>query len=208
MTTAITGLLKDLLSKRLIAFHQQCLDDSQWPTHNLVETSSGIWREIANNHFHNSSLWDEEDQARRTDVSDTEIANNKRNIDRFNQARNDAIEAINEIILGVLSNVKLAANAWLNSETAGSIMDRLSILSLKIKAMTFQRDQQTKNPERSQELQLKLQQLETQRHDLAMSLDRLLHGFAQGTAYFKQYRQHKMYNDPTLNPYLNGTYRQ
>ena len=38
--------------------------------------------------------------------------------------------------------------------------------------------------------------------DLALCLDQLLTDAARGMAYFKVYRQFKMYNDPDLNPYL------
>jgi len=202
---ATDSLLEDLTSARVIAFHQECFQINDWPTRIAIQKASGIWKPIAENHFNNSSLWDEEDQARRTDVQDSTIAQNKRRIDAYNQARNDAIEAVNEIILGVLASITLDDDAWLNSETAGSIIDRMSILSLKIKAMTFQRNQHSLNSERYQELQKKLDQLKTQEQDLAHSLDQLLYAFSQGQAYFKQYRQHKMYNDPNLNPYLNDT---
>lgn len=50
----------------------------------------------------------------------------------------------------------------------------------------------------------KLQRLELQRRDLAACFDRLLAEARQGLAYFKIYRQFKMYNDPALNPYLYG----
>ncbi|QOY94385.1 DUF4254 domain-containing protein [Massilia sp. UMI-21] len=43
-----------------------------------------------------------------------------------------------------------------------------------------------------------------QRHDLAACLDQLLREARAGQAYFKVYRQFKMYNDPALNPYLYG----
>ena len=51
----------------------------------------------------------------------------------------------------------------------------------------------------------KLQRLILQRQDLGTCLDALLLDAHEGRAYFKVYRQFKMYNDPTLNPYL---YRQ
>lgn len=48
----------------------------------------------------------------------------------------------------------------------------------------------------------KLQRLIEQRTDLQSCLDSLLIGAEKGKAYCKIYRQFKMYNDPTLNPYL------
>lgn len=50
----------------------------------------------------------------------------------------------------------------------------------------------------------RLQRLIAQRHDLAACLDQLLREARAGQAYFKVYRQFKMYNDPALNPYLYG----
>ena len=48
----------------------------------------------------------------------------------------------------------------------------------------------------------KLARLIEQRRDLAACLDQLLADSQAGLAHFKIYRQFKMYNDPTLNPYL------
>ena len=49
---------------------------------------------------------------------------------------------------------------------------------------------------------VKLERLQQQRQDLAACLDALLADAAAGRAYFKVYRQFKMYNDPRLNPEL------
>src|SRR3954452_18553105 len=90
----------------------------------------GIWAAIEANHWHNCSLWEQEDLARRRNVPDTEIASNKRAIDAHNQKRNDAIERIDEALLSVLEKIRKHENAKQNSETAGAMIDRLSILSL------------------------------------------------------------------------------
>ena len=73
---------------------------------------SDAWRVIAANHRNNHLLWDEEDQARRTDVPDAAIAANKRAIDRYNQQRNDAIEKIDEALLARIAGVTPASDAW------------------------------------------------------------------------------------------------
>lgn len=83
-------------------------------------------------------LWNEEDQARRCDVHDSEIVKNKRAIDHFNQERNNAIEEIDETLLTMLAAVEHRPDARLNSETPGSIVDRLSILALKCHHMRLQ----------------------------------------------------------------------
>jgi hypothetical protein len=41
-----------------------------------------------------------------------------------------------------------------------------------------------------------------QHHDLSTSLSQLLDDISTGRKRHKTYRQFKMYNDPTLNPYL------
>lgn len=173
-----------------------------------------LWHWIATNHFYNSSLWAEEDLARRTTVGDNEIALNKRAIDRFNQARNDATERVDEILLTQLGLVddssaqtdapvsKVPANARLNSETAGSIIDRMSIMALKIHAMRAQTLRQDVDEAHRASSQVKLLRLQEQRADLGRCLDTLIEDTQAGRAYFKVYRQFKMYNDPRFNPVL------
>ena len=188
----------------IVAFHDERLAQSDWPKDAPPRFGSGVWQWIEANHRFNNLLWDEEDQARRTDVADAAIAANKRAIDRCNQSRNDAIERVDEILLVALAGVAREATARLNSETAGSMIDRLSILSLKIRAMREQTRRTDASPEHLEICRQKLARLEEQRGDLAACLDRLLEDAAAGRAYFKVYRQFKMYNDPTLNPYLYG----
>lgn len=166
--------------------------------------ADGAWPAIAANHEFNFLLWREEDMARRRDVAASEIAANKRHIDRYNQQRNDAVEAIDEAILATLAAVAPQADAWLSSETAGAMIDRLSILSLKIHHMHAQTLRLDAGAAHVQACTVRLQRLEQQRADLAGCLERLLIEARAGRAYFKVYRQYKMYNDPTLNPFLYG----
>lgn len=173
-----------------------------------------LWQWIATNHFYNSSLWAEEDLARRTTVSGDEIAQNKRAIDKFNQARNDATERVDEILLTELGLVdaasaqtdapvaKVPAGARLNSETAGSIIDRMSIMALKIHAMRAQTERTDVDDAHRASSQVKLDKLLQQRADLGRCLDELIADTQAGRAYFKVYRQFKMYNDPRFNPVL------
>lgn len=161
-----------------------------------------VWQFIALNHHYNASLWDEEDLARRRNVPDAEIAANKRAIDGFNQQRQDAIERIDELLLERLQTVTRKQNARLNSETAGSIVDRLSILALKIYHMRLQTERQDVDQAHVESCRQKLARLMEQRSDLQSCLDRLLAEAESGEACFKVYRQFKMYNDPSLNPWL------
>lgn len=172
---------------------------------NTAPTNSELWQYIFQNHKYNCMLWDEEDKARRKDVSDAEIATNKRNIDVYNQQRNDYVEKIDDIILKRIPNDhKFSKDAWCNSETAGSIIDRLSINSLKCFHMKKQVMRENASQEHIAQCTKKLSALESQGAGLVESLERLLRGIENGTAFYRIYRQFKMYNDPNLNPYLLG----
>jgi hypothetical protein len=192
----------DVQAQRISEFHDSCTGRKGWARELPPRHNDGVWKYIELNHRYNSLLWEEEDQARRRDVADSEIAANKRAIDGFNQKRQDAIERIDEELLTRLSGVQPAADAWQNSETAGSMTDRLSILSLKIYNMQLQTQRTDASPEHLQACREKLRILVAQRSDLQRCLDRLLAEAVKGRAFFKVYRQFKMYNDPTLNPYL------
>lgn len=163
----------------------------------FIETSIDYW--IAMNHLYNSSLWDEEDLARRKNAPTCEIADNKRNIDLFNQRRNDAIEKIDEYFLSHISD-KINYSSRQNSETLGSIVDRLSIITLKIRAMSAQAERTDVSADHIQQCITKLSTLNTQKTDLSRCLELLIIEILSGTAHYKIYRQFKMYNDPNLNP--------
>jgi hypothetical protein len=150
-------------------------------------------------HFCNVSLWDLEDEARRRDASDSYIAETKRTIDGWNQRRNDMIERLDERVLAALSEVDVS-RAEQHSETGGQIIDRLSILSLKIWHMS--RYAATDDTALAAETSTKAAVLRAQRDDLDRCLQRLLSDFAAGRRFFKIYRQFKAYNDPRLNPSL------
>ena len=163
-----------------------------------------VWEAIEDNHAHNCSLWEQEDLARRRSVPDSEIAGNKRAIDAHNQKRNDAIERIDEALLRFLEKAKKRPEAKQNSETAGGMVDRLSILSLKIHHMRIQTKRKDVDRAHREACTQRLARLREQRTDLAACFDRLLDDAAKGKAFFKVYRQFKMYNDPKLNPAIYG----
>ena len=166
------------------------------------------WQAIADNHRLNCLLWDEEDLARRRNVSDAEIAANKRAIDGYNQQRNDAIERVDEALVSALADAPRLSGARLSSETAGAMIDRLSILSLRIHHMRLQTERDDVERAHVELCRARLERLVEQRADLAGCLDRLLAECRDGSSVFKVYRQFKMYNDPALNPAIYGESRR
>ena len=155
-------------------------------------------------HRENFDLWHEEDKARDPMAPDASIAEVKHTIDRINQRRNDLVEQIDVYLFDHLPTQNAAAP--LHSETPGLIIDRLSILALKIyhtEEQMLRADATEAHHARNRE---RLTLLLAQRSDLAQCLDELWREIVAGTRRFKLYRQMKMYNDPELNPVLYGSH--
>jgi len=156
---------------------------------------------VRRQHRANFELWHIEDEARAPGASDADLAGVKRRIDLTNQLRNDLAEQLDSLLLGWLEPKGLPnPAAELNSESPGLIIDRLSILALKI-YHTRDEAERTGAPAGHAERNLeRLAILEEQRRDLASCLNALWRETLQGTRRFKLYRHLKMYNDPALNP--------
>jgi hypothetical protein len=153
-------------------------------------------------HRANYDLWHEEDKARDPQASDADIAKVKRAIDGLNQRRNDLVEKMDGWLLQGLDE---NTDAPLHSETPGLMIDRLSILALKI-YHTREETRRTSATEAHRQKNVeRLALLEEQRGDLAGCLDVLWAAVLKGERRFKLYRQMKMYNDPELNPVMYGS---
>jgi hypothetical protein len=160
-------------------------------------------RLITEQHQRNFALWHEEDFARAPDASESAIAKTKRKIDLLNQERNDIVEQIDLLLLEELAASGLPEEtSELSSETPGQMIDRMSILALKI-YHTNEEIEREDSPSGHKERNIRrLGILEEQCSDLCGCLDRLWLEVLQRTRRFKRYRQYKMYNDPSLNPQI------
>ena len=173
---------------------------ARWHSEATDGSVTGLEALIIEEHRQNFALWHEEDRARAPLAAAEEIAQTKRNIDALNQARNDLIEAIDRELLQQLAAQKVKSGGQLHSETPGMIIDRLSILSLKIFHTREQIERSDVSAEHRQKNHDRLNTLLQQREDLFNCLKALWNDIQNERRYFKVYRQLKMYNDPELNP--------
>lgn len=191
---AITDLHRSMVQR----WHRQEVD-------NPFE-GQGLLDLVCRQHQKNFLLWHQEDIARSPNVGDSVIAEVKRAIDRLNQERNDHVERIDEFLLAQLKawGTVPRPRAKLNTETPGSAIDRLSVLALRIYHMEEQAHRTDADAEHRAKAEKRLEILNVQLADLAKALQDLLNDIFAGRKRLKVYRQFKMYNDPTLNPYLYG----
>ncbi len=175
-----------------------------WHKSDYLNTCSG-WLEIAcQQHRYNYDLWHQEDIARSPDVSDSEIATVKRAIDKLNQQRNDGIEKLDDWLTAYLEKeqVTLLANATQNSETPGSMIDRLSIITIRIYHLDEQLDRPDIDDAHRDKVLTRSAICRVQQSELGQCLDTAIKEILSGVKRHRTYRQFKMYNDPSLNPYL------
>jgi hypothetical protein len=197
------GLASMVSATEIVALHDKLTDD--WhakPDPTGANAAGSDWLDcVARQHRANFDLWHIEDEARATGASDAAIADVKRRIDKTNQQRNDLVEELDRAMLTWMQERGLPnPAAELNSESPGLMIDRLSILALKIyhtREEAERKDAPAGHADRNRD---RLAILQEQRGDLAGCLDALWQQTLKGTRRFKLYWQLKMYNDPTLNP--------
>jgi hypothetical protein len=185
--------------QHITEFHAQAI--IQWKADGVHLTQQGPMAHVECNHSFNFQLWHAEDRARRQDMGDAFVVKAKREIDHCNQQRNNAMEKIDQDLIQLLHPASHEA-CKVHSETPGMMIDRLSILSLKIYHMKEQTLRQDVEEAHLTNCLQKYQQLQTQHQQLSNCLKDLLEEVKHQTRTFRVYHQHKMYNDPSLNPEL------
>ena len=196
----------ELNATTITAMHD--LANQRWHASSVAEISAetDLLQAALAQHRANYDLWHAEDSARAPLASDHEIVTAKRLIDITNQRRNDLTEHIDELLLASLPSHPARDQSPLHSETPGLMIDRLSILSLKLYHTREEIDRPDAPNGHAERNRKRLATLQAQRADLSTCLDQLWNAVLRGERRFKLYRQLKMYNDPTLNPalYTNG----
>ncbi len=173
-----------------------------WHRQPIANDHEGFKQLVCQQHEFNYRLWHEEDVARSPSATDEEIANVKRAIDKLNQQRNDMIEKVDDALTDKLhqAGVVAAADAPINTETPGSAIDRLSIMSLRLYHYREQQERADADAGHKQMVADRISLCQQQHADLSRSLQELLDDIFAGKKQHKTYRQMKMYNDPSLNP--------
>jgi hypothetical protein len=177
---------------------------ARWHVEPIDNSYSDFESTVCTQHQFNYQLWHQEDIARSRDVDDNTIAEVKRAIDGFNQNRNDWIEKVDDCISEMIAatNVRVAEKARLNTETPGSVIDRLSILALRIYHLEEQLERNDVDDAHFESVNNKIAICRLQQDELSQSLQELIDDIFAGRKRHRTYRQLKMYNDPSLNPYL------
>ncbi len=175
-----------------------------WHEGPIQNDYEGFLELVCRQHEFNYRLWHEEDIARSPTADDAQIDNVKRAIDKLNQQRNDMIEKLDDAITERIAalGVQTEANAPINTETVGSAIDRLSIMSLRLFHYREQLDREDASSDHRSKVSARIDLCEQQHSDLSQSLSELIDDIFNGRKQHRTYRQMKMYNDPTLNPQI------
>ena len=191
----------DSLNPTAITDHQKALTERWHETPCDVTASDPLMKLVEENHKRNFTLWHHEDDARREDKGFEFVYHAKRAIDQNNQERNDFIEQMDKHLFGLLGD-RFGDAIPMNSETPGSIIDRLSIMALKEFHMQEEADRTDASSDHIEKCGFKLGVIQQQIKDLRSALTELVEACQNGSRGFRVYFQFKMYNDPELNPAL------
>jgi uncharacterized protein DUF4254 len=152
----------------------------------------------------NTYQWHEEDKSRAHEAGDEIQAAVKRSIDTSNSRRVQQIEKLDAMIFELLAEHDLPLpGAPLHSESPASIVDRITVLALKL--YHIREELSTAGGTLDEAfLHARIENLDEQVKDLAGCLDDLFLDIAAGRRSIKLYRQVKVYKDPETGRYHSG----
>ena len=145
---------------------------ARWHESPIDNPYEGFLNLVCRQHEFNYRLWHQEDIARSPTADDAKIADVKRAIDKLNQQRNDMIEQLDDAITDVLATLHVTAlpDAPINTETSGSAIDRLSIMSLRLYHYREQLERDDATAEHRNKVAERLDLCQQQHGDLSTSL--------------------------------------
>ncbi|MCX7638503.1 MAG: DUF4254 domain-containing protein [Cyclobacteriaceae bacterium] len=198
-----------LTAAQCYAIFQQSIDD--YHVHDNVDTPMrNPYRDgsfeflLYKKNWIDTVQWHLEDIIRLPDINPVEALQIKRRIDKSNQERTDTVELMDDYFMEQFHHVQYKPDARMNSETPAWLLDRMSILMLKIYHMREQTQRNDASPDHIAKCQAKLNILLEQKSDMQLAFDQLIEDISKGERRMKVYRQMKMYNDASLNPVLYG----
>lgn len=193
--------LYHIFQESIADYHQK--DDINTSIHNpyAPQSLSGL---AYQKNWIDTVQWHLEDIIRRKDISNEVFIETKRRIDHSNQERTDMVEQVDDWFMAYFQaqKVEQKPSAQMNSESIAWLIDRMSILMLKIYHMKEQTQRTDADVVHIAKCESKLSILLEQKQDLGLAFDELLEDIQKGVRYVKVYRQIKMYNDQSLNPQL------
>jgi hypothetical protein len=147
----------------------------------------------------NHVLWHLENLARRPGATDAELGRVKRSIDPWNLIRHRCVEAFDKAVVRAFPwAVELDARPK-NSETPGSIADRLSIQILKLHSLA---PDTADGPTDGDPAEPTVLYLRLAHQDLLLAFDELLALLQSRARGLRPYWACKCYDDPRANPHL------
>ncbi|MEN8928828.1 MAG: DUF4254 domain-containing protein [Flavobacteriales bacterium] len=187
----------DIFKKVIDTYHIE--DSVETP---LSNPHSGIEGLLYHKCWIDTVQWHYEDIIRDPNINPDAALVLKRKIDASNQDRTDMVEKIDDWFWNYFGAKNNLSCGKINTESPAWVVDRLSILALKIYHMQEQVDRTDADAGHQEKVIAKLNVLLEQKEDLSLAFNQLIDDVMQGKKYMKVYRQMKMYNDESLNPVL------
>lgn len=149
----------------------------------------------------NKILWDLEDSARLSELGDGHVAKAKKDIDISNQQRNDLIREIDALLYKHF-HVSRAGKESFYSESPGMIIDRLSIIFIKlsvVQRLTSFIEETDLKSEYLEKEKILFSQIQSIGNFLDLYIERLL----KKEVFFEIQQAVKIYNDKRVKKYFN-----
>jgi hypothetical protein len=189
--------IADLFGQAIAVYHAQNLLDPVCPK---LDGEDAWTQALFEKSWIDTVQWHLEDEIRRPNLEGPAVLALKRRIDALNQARTNAVEAMDVRLQGFLQPVPPPGATELRTESLGWALDRLCILQLKRYHMEIEATREGGPASAASRLQV----LHQQNQQLMAAVDQLMEDIQAGKVRYQPYAQHKLYNDPDTNPALYG----